>query len=156
MGRLTRRALLVVVFAAPACTLSSPSPTLNDAAGVAVEVSFCRDEVNRYRMSIGRSVLARSRALEDFAARAAEVDGTAHIAHHHFTMTNGGGTAIAETEILWWRASSIRTVIEQGLAQMWQEGPQGHHYTILVGPYSEVGCGIFVNGGEVTVVQDFR
>ena len=39
---------------------------------------------------------------------------------------------------------------------MWQGGPRGEHYDIMVGPYSQIGCGIFVNGREVTVAQDFR
>jgi len=26
----------------------------------------------------------------------------------------------------------------------------------MVGEYSKIGCGIFVNGSEVTVAQDFR
>lgn len=153
----TRHVLRLLVIAAPACSLSSVSaPTPDEAAGLAAELSLCRDEVNRYRATIGRPPLTRSQALEDFAARGAETDGLARIAHHHFTMTNGGGTATAETEILWWRSATVRSVIRDGLAQMWQVGPQGEHYRILAGLYTEVGCGVFVNDGEVTVVQDFR
>jgi hypothetical protein len=148
--------LCLLVIAAPACNLSSVSGPTSDAEGLAAELSFCRDEVNRYRATIGRPPLTRSQALEDFAARGAETDGLARVAHHHFSITNGGGTATAETEILWWRSTTVRTVIRDGLAQMWQVGPQGDHYRILAGPYSEVGCGVFVNDGEVTVVQDFR
>jgi hypothetical protein len=39
---------------------------------------------------------------------------------------------------------------------MWAAGPGGEHYDILVGRYSEVGCGVFVNGSEVSVAQDYR
>ena len=46
--------------------------------------------------------------------------------------------------------------IQQGLAQMWRVGPGGEHYDILSGSYAEVGCGVFVNGTEVTATQDFR
>jgi hypothetical protein len=53
-------------------------------------------------------------------------------------------------------ASRARTVIQRGLAQMWQVGPGGEHYDIMAGTFSEIGCGIAVNGAEVTVTQDFR
>ena len=39
---------------------------------------------------------------------------------------------------------------------MWKQGEGGTHYRNLVGNYTELGCGIFVNGDEVTVVQAFR
>jgi len=62
----------------------------------------------------------------------------------------------AENEILWWRGFGVRSVIQQGLEQMWLNGPAGEHYDIMTGNFSQIGCGIFVNGGEVTVAQDFR
>jgi len=71
-------------------------------------------------------------------------------------MTGGGGMAIAENEILWWKGFGVQSVIQQGLQQMWQAGPKGEHYDIMVGSFSQIGCGIFVNGSEVTVAQDFR
>ena len=123
---------------------------------MAIGLSLCVDETNRYRESVGRPALARSPALENFAAAAAERDALAHVAHQHFLQTRGGGTATAETEILWWRGMEVGAVVRGGIAQMWQAGPSSEHYDILIGPYSEIGCGIFVNGVEVTVVQDFR
>ena len=47
-------------------------------------------------------------------------------------------------------------MIVRGLGEMWQQGAAGPHYRNLVGAFSEVGCGLFVNGEEVTVVQAFR
>jgi hypothetical protein len=47
-------------------------------------------------------------------------------------------------------------VIRDGLAQMWKAGPSGEHYVILAGAFAQVGCGISVNAGEVTVTEDFR
>ena len=117
---------------------------------------MCADETNRYRASVGLRPLLRSAVLEDFAANAATHDGLAHVAHDHFAVTNGAGVARAETEILWWRGFSVRAVIQRGLAQMWQVGPGGEHYDIMAGPFSEIGCGIAINGSEVTVTQDFR
>lgn len=125
-------------------------------AAFSVEIAHCAGEINRYRALEGKPALRRSASLEAFAAVAARIDGSAHVAHRHFKATNGDGTSMAETEILWWRGFAVRSVIEKGLSQMWQAGPTGEHYTILVGPYSEVGCGVFVNGAEVTVAQDFR
>jgi len=42
------------------------------------------------------------------------------------------------------------------VAQMWAEGPSGSHYQIMTGKYVQVGCGIYMNGNEVTISQDFR
>jgi hypothetical protein len=123
---------------------------------MAGEVAICADETNRYRASVGLRPLNRSAALENFAARAAEHDAVAHVAHEHFALTNGAGVSKAETEVLWWQGFTVRAVVQRGLAQMWQVGPGGDHYDIMTGAYSEIGCGISVNGSEVTVAQDFR
>jgi hypothetical protein len=153
-------ALLITTFSA-ACAASPAAPS--DVASVSsatfdlsAELAFCAEEVNRYRASVGLKSLIRSAGLESFAARAAEHDGTAHMPHQLFASTGGGGMAMAETEILWWRGYAVRAVIKQGLAQMWKVGPNGEHYNILSGNYAEVGCGVFINDGEVTVTQDFR
>jgi uncharacterized protein YkwD len=132
-----------------------PAPSVLSASSAA-DLTFCADETNRYRATIGLPPLVRSAALEDFAAQAATIDGVSHVAHTHFAATNGAGVSSAETEILWWRGFSVRTVIQKGLAQMWQVGPGGEHYDIMVGAFSEIGCGVAVNGSEVTVTQDFK
>ena len=164
-GRRTARwaALLTLGVTAAACagtTPAAPTDGVNAASSATVDLSaelaFCADEVNRYRASIGRPALSRSGSLEAFAAAAAEFDGRARVAHHHFTLTGGGGVSLAETEILWWRGHAVRNVIKDGLAQMWKAGPKGDHYEILSGEFREMGCGVFVHNGEVTVAQDFR
>lgn len=43
---------------------------------------------------------------------------------------------------------------------MWAEGPgpdseHGHYNNMADDVYTRVGCGLFVNGDEVTVTQDF-
>jgi uncharacterized protein YkwD len=120
------------------------------------ELAYCVAETNRYRTSVGVAPLARSSALEAYAAIGAGEDGLAHVAHQHFRSTNGGGVASAENVIPWWRSTSVHQVIHDGLAMMWNEGPGGGHYENMRGRYTQLGCGIFVNGGEITVVQDFR
>jgi uncharacterized protein YkwD len=169
-----RKIAIVLVTAAilgPACAATGsplgPSAGTNASAesnaassvmssSTAADLALCADETNRYRTSLGLRPLVRSAALEDFASRAASVDGVAHVAHNHFAETNGAGVSSAETEILWWRGFSVQAVIQRGLAQMWQVGPGGEHYDIMAGAYSEIGCGVAVNGSEVTVTQDFR
>ena len=151
--------ICLVAGLATACGRESPSaPSLSAGSSVnlSANLSYCADEVNRYRASVGLSTLTRSADLEAFAAQAAKADGLSHQAHHWFTTTGGGGMSAAENEILWWQGYGVRSVIQQGLQQMWQGGPAGEHYDIMVGPYSQIGCGIFVNGSEVTVAQDFR
>src|SRR5262249_51950744 len=160
-----RQLLAVICFgvsAGPSCGRAAPSPSSPSSPPVATtlnlsaNLSYCADEVNRYRASVGRAPLARSADLEAFAAQAAQSDGLAHQAHQFFATTNGGGMSRAENEILWWEGLAVRSVIQEGLEQMWQIGPAGEHYDIMTGAFSQVGCGIFVNGSEVTVAQDFR
>jgi hypothetical protein len=141
---------------APSSPSSPSSPPAAITLSVSANLSYCADEVNRYRASVGRPPLARSADLEAFAAQAAREDGLAHQAHQFFATTNGEGMSAAENEILWWEGFGVRSVIQQGLEQMWQGGPTGEHYDIMTGAFSQIGCGIFVNGSEVTVAQDFR
>jgi hypothetical protein len=139
-----------------ACSGSPAAPSAGHAGDVTDNLAFCADQVNSYRAGLGLSPLGRSADLEAFAEKAARNDGEVHQAHHWFAITKGGGAVSAENEILWWRGFGVRTVIELGLLQMWQAGPGGEHYAIMTGPFSQIGCGIFVNGSEVTIAQDFR
>lgn len=123
------------------------------------DLGFCVEQTNRYRESIDRPPLARSRALERYAAEAAPHDGKAHKVHRYFKRTRGGGIALAENQIPWWplpRYGSVREVIRTGLEVMWSQGRGGGHYDNMAGDYSQLGCGVFVNRDQVTVVQAFR
>ena len=96
---------------------------------------------------------------ESYAAAAAPHDGSARAVHQYFRKTRGGGVAFAENQIPWWslpQYGSVREVIRRGLEMMWAEGRGGGHYENIVGSYREVGCGVFVDGPRVTVVQAFR
>jgi uncharacterized protein YkwD len=143
---------------APSSNPASPSPPTSSSASPTLEADlvFCVTETNQYRATLGLAPLTRSGALEAYAAVGAREDGLAHVGHQHFRATNGGGIARAENEIPWWGGSSVHRVIEQGLSLMWAEGPGGGHFENMRGPYREVGCGVFVNGGEITVVQNLR
>lgn len=145
-------------------SVSSPtSPTATSGPGspaYSAEAGLCVDQTNRYRATVGRKPLLRSPALDEYAAAAARTDGLAHIAHQHARATNlGNGLSRAENAILWWSLryyGSVQRIVRDGLADMWSQGEGGTHYRNLVGNFSEIGCGIFVNGDEVTVVQAFR
>jgi len=123
------------------------------------ELQFCVDRTNEYRASVHLPALSRSADLERYADAAARHDGKAHKPHQYFKKTRGGGIALAENAIPWWSLSdvgSVQDVVDRGLAMMWAEGKGGGHYRNLTGHYRMVGCGVFVNGDEVTVVQAMR
>lgn len=130
------------------------APSHVDGASLNASLQLCSDEINRLRALAGRAPLTRSHSLESFASSAAQHDAAAGVPHLFFTNTNGGGVSRAETELLLWRNYEVTDVIKKGLAQMWSSA--GEHYDVLAGPYSEVGCGVFINGNEVSVAQDFR
>ena len=149
----------LAVAATLLATYCAPTGPGNPASAVAkssTEMAFCVDEINRYRALVGQPALTRSSPLEDYAADSARVDAAARVAHRHFTEQNGGGVARAENELLAWPNFDVHAVLEQGLASMWNEGPTGEHYQIMIGPYTEVGCGLAVTGADITIAQDFR
>ena len=117
---------------------AAATPSVVTSPSSSADLQYCTDVTNRYRASVGLRPLVRSAALEGFAADAASIDGVAHVAHTHFTATNGDGISSAETEILWWRGFTVQAVIQRGLAQMWDVGPGGEHYDIMVGAFSQL------------------
>ena len=116
-------------------------------------------EVNRYRRKLGLRPLRRASDLEACAAEGARADHASGQPHGHFVGTQGCGIAFAENEIPRWPldyAGSVTNTIKKGIADMWAEGPGGGHYENMKGDYTELGCGIFVDGSAVTVVQDYK
>ncbi len=121
----------------------------------------CVSETNRYRQSIGKPALVRSAEIEAYADAGAEHDfGTSP--HDHFTSTNGGnGLTFAENECpaqLGWTIApgeDTSTVVEQCMKAFFDEGPGGGHYENMMGPYTKIGCGIYIEGDGITIVQDF-
>lgn len=118
---------------------------------------FCVQETNRYRAMVGRPALTESSSLEAFAAAAAQADTQTGIAHGYYRSHDPGFGA--ENEAPNWSITiygSTHNVVAQAIAAFWSEGPSGGHYENIVGPYSQLGCGFFQNGNDLTVVQDFR
>jgi hypothetical protein len=157
--------LLIAGVIATGCDVArhptaSSAPTGAELSDFAVDTAFCVQEINRLRATIGEPPLAATDRLQQFATEAARVDTEEGVPHTHFRRTNGGdGTAVAENTIPWWNVSrhgSVRNVMRAGLEQMWAQGPAGAHFENLRGRYTEVGCGVFLANGEVTVSQDFR
>jgi hypothetical protein len=127
------------------------------------DLGFCVKENNRYRAMIsGLTPFTRSPALEAYAADGARIDGTMQSPHYHFKSTLGGGIASAENEIPWWpiNGRTVQQIMAAGIALMWAEGPgegEPHgHYENIVGPYTQIGCGVFVVKNTMTVTIDFK
>src|SRR5262245_64266268 len=71
----------LIALLAAACgrgSPSEPSPSSGSSANLSANLSYCADEVNRYRASAGLSPLTRSADLEAFSAQAAKADGLSH------------------------------------------------------------------------------
>jgi uncharacterized protein YkwD len=138
----------------------SPDPAADTTATYEAERALCVSITNAYRASAGRTALTRTERLETYAAEAARHDGMLRQAHQYVNATNfGNGLVRAENELLWWPLSTygtVRRIVEEGLAQMWNEAPGGSHRGNILGDYTEVGCGVFVNNGDVTLAQAFR
>jgi hypothetical protein len=123
------------------------------------DLAFCVSETSRYRATVNLFELVRSAELEAYAKTGAQQDGTSHVKHQHFADTAGGGVALAENELAWAQASqytSTQQAIATTLSQWWAAGAGGQEYRNMVGVYSQLGCGIYIANGEITIVQDFR
>lgn len=164
---MSRRLVIGLALFAAACggngspTEPTPSSGSSGSFGPATtaDLVFCVDETNRYRSLRGRPALTRSSTLEAYAAEGAQEDGQAHAGHRHFQRTQGGGIAFAENELPWWPTAqfqNVRAVMASGIAGFYGEGPGGGHYDNMMGGYTQVGCGVYIANGEITVVQNFR
>jgi hypothetical protein len=158
-------ALMLLVGAFSACTNTTspgtPSTTTPPAiAATAADLAFCVTETNRYRGMVARPALQQSVVIEIYAAAAARNDGTTHTPSGHTAVSNGGnGLVTAENEIQWQpfgAGSTVQGVMRTGLATFWNEGPNGVHYRNIVGAFTEMGCGVHIGNGEITIAQDFR
>jgi uncharacterized protein YkwD len=156
---------------APAAAPAAPGPAAAEPAGrrprrarrgTEAEIAFCVAETNRHRKAVKKPPFSRSPRLDSFAAEGAEVDARARSPHHHFNTTHYPEpfSAFAENEIPWWHldddGGAVERVIRAGLASMMAEGPGGGHYENLVGNYTEMGCGIWIEDDRITIVQNFR
>jgi hypothetical protein len=141
-------------------TTTGPTGTTQPTTATTADLVYCVSAVNAYRTANFRASLARSAALEAYAAEGARIDGTAKTPHLHFQQTSSSLIAVAETEITWLPLRSFGTVqgvIDEGLRAHVAEGPGGANYDTMLNPsYSQLGCGVYIVNGEVTVTLNFR
>jgi hypothetical protein len=159
-------ATTMLTFCVSACSdqnfgtnaFNGPS-TSSSTRATAADLVFCVQDINAFRATVGRPPLSEYVPLEAFAGLSAQEDADAGTAHSHFNATNGGGVASAENELLtaaFNQSSTVQAAMHGADAIFIAEGPSGDHYKNLVGPYAQVGCGVFIANGAITVVQDFR
>jgi hypothetical protein len=120
---------------------------------------FCVDETNRLRAGKGKPAVVHSAQLETYADSGAMID-FGGSPHQHFSSTQGGGIAFAENECPKWSLAQqgggdMKALVGACIAAFYSEGPGGGHYENMMGNYGTLGCGIFVNGDRVTIIQDF-
>jgi hypothetical protein len=120
---------------------------------------FCVDETNRYRTMGSRAAVAESTQLESYADTGAMID-FGSSPHSHFMQTQGGGISFAENECPHWNlqqsGGDMNMLLAMCIAAFYSEGPGGGHYDNMMNTaYSKLGCGIFMSGSEVTIVQDY-
>jgi hypothetical protein len=140
---------------------SSTGGLTGDAAVGLAAKEFCVSETNRYRAMLQKPALTESMTLEAYADTGAMVD-FGSSPHNHFTMTSGGGISFAENECPQqgnWNLSfgngDLGMTVGFCILQFFQEGPGGGHYENMMGPYAMLGCGIYVVGQQLTIVQDY-
>jgi cysteine-rich secretory family protein len=132
---------------------------LPDTSAAASDLVFCVDETNRYRVMDNHGTIAHSQALEDYANVGAQLDTEQGQPHYHFSTTGGGGIAFAENEcpsfLGWTVQGTVRDTIAACVKMFYDEGPGGGHYDNMMGNYGGLGCGVYVQGGGITITQDY-
>jgi hypothetical protein len=144
--------LAALALLVPACTGG------DDDDPAAAARRFCVDETNRYRALHERAPVAWSAELEAYANAGAEYDHHAN-PHDHFRDTGGGGIAFAENQCPRWNLPAedgdLVELVARCIAAFYGEGPGGGHYEIMLGNYGTLGCGIYQEGRQVTIIQNY-
>jgi hypothetical protein len=131
----------------------------SSSSATTADYDFCLSETNRYRAMANLAPLVISATLQTFADAGATADNASQTPHGHFLSANGADLGYAENEIPWVpypSSGTVQQIIAQGLAAMWAEGAQGADFVNLVGPFIQMGCGITIGNGTITIVQDFH
>ena len=129
-------------------------------AGMQTAKQVCVSETNRYRAMNSKPALVESTQLETYADTGAMVDFGGQ-PHQHFSSTSGGGIAFAENECPHWGLQGdMSELVKSCVAAFYSEGPGSDyathgHYINMMGAYAKLGCGIYMSGGSVTIVQDY-
>jgi len=65
----------------------------------------------------------------------------------------------AENELFHWPtnlASTVQGIITAAINSFYRESPGGAHYQNIVGPYTQIRCGIYVDANGISIVEEFR
>jgi hypothetical protein len=152
----------------PDARAGSGSDTGSGSSGPMTALATCVSETNKDRALNGKAALTESSQLEAYAATGAMVDFSSS-PHNHFSMTSGGGIALAENECPVqgnWNISfgdgDVGKTVVACVAAFYAEGPGSDysthgHYINMMGDYSTLGCGIYedTSNGNITIVQDY-
>jgi hypothetical protein len=104
-----------------------------------------------------RPALTRSTDIEQFAAAASKNDALANAAHQYYQAHATGFSA--ENEVLRWPNNlqpTVQGIVAAAIQAFYSEGPGGGHYENIVGSYTQIGCGIYIDSNGITIVEDFR
>ena len=122
---------------------------------------ICVTETNKDRATVGKPAVQESAQLEAYADVGAMHDFSTS-PHDHFSSTSGGGIAFAENECpqqgnwnLGFGNGDLGMTVAACVKAFFDEGPGGGHYNNMMGPYAKLGCGIYVQGQQLTIVQDY-
>ena len=122
---------------------------------------ICVTETNKDRATIGKPALQESATLEAYADVGAMQDFSTQ-PHDHFSTTQGGGIAFAENECPQqgnWQLSfgngDLGMTVAACVKAFFDEGPGGGHYDNMMSSNTMLGCGIYVEGQKLTIVQDY-
>lgn len=156
-----RRLLLLALVLDAGCGDDGGGGGGPDAALAASAHQVCVQETNKYRGMKSKPAVVQNAALEAYADTGAMVDFSSS-PHNHFSSTNGGGIAFAENECPQqgnWNLSfgngDLSMTVVACVNAFYMEGPGGGHYENMMGAYGTLGCGIYVQGQKLTIVQDF-
>ena len=134
----------------------SGSGNLSSVTVSAADLAFCVSETNRHRTSVGVGALAQAADLEAFALAAARADHASGVAHDYFSA-NATGLASENMVLRSPLSGNVGSLITAALAAFWAEGPGGVHHDNMRDPrWRRVGCGIHIEGDQVTLAQEFR
>lgn len=120
----------------------------------------CLQMTNQFRADNGRAPVVHSAELEAYAD-----EGAAYDFHHpdpphaHFRLDSGGGIAFAENQCPRWDLAfgggDLAQLVGACMQAFYDEGPGGGHYENMMGNYGTLGCGLYQEGTEVTIIQDY-
>ena len=165
--RLAAASAIVVAVLAGACSGDQTGEITGPSGGTgggnpssvsvtAADLAFCTSETNRYRASVGAGALAQAADLDAFALAAARADHASGVEHGYF-QANAIGLAAENMALRWPFGGNVRSLMTAALSAFWAEGPGSEHYENMRDPrWRRLGCGIYIEGSQASLTQEFR